>query len=124
MFFSSWRAALTPFGSSHFCGLLLVLLVAYALYFFLIRWATSAPESADAAAPGCLLQVVGVLFPGLILGAFVILTLPILLAGETQISWGRVSSFLLLGWRAGILASLLVAFLAWIPYLGKFLGGN
>lgn len=124
MFFQSWRTAFQPFGTASFGGLVLALLAAYLLYLLAVRWATSKRESADAAAPGCLVSLLGVLFQGVTVGCFVALATPLLSGAATGIAWEGAMPYLFAGIRAGVFAALVVTGLSLIPYLGKFLGGN
>jgi hypothetical protein len=123
MFWQSLPHSIRLFGLPQAWLLIAALLTSYAFYFWLVRLATSAKESANAAAPGCLVQLVGILFQGLWMGLFVLLLMPLAL-GIGEISWNQAESFALLTIRAGILASLAVALLSFIPGIGKLLGTN
>ncbi len=124
MFLACFAQALSLWKNPHYLGLVFLLCLGFYLYTWGIRLATSAQESVGAAAPGCLVQLIGVLVQGLLMGFVVLFALPIFLGVDERFSWEGISSFILLATRAGILASIAITLLSFIPGLGRVLASS
>jgi len=124
MFIQSLGLGLQTFFESEALALSILLVILNGLYLFLLRKITAAKASEGAAAPGCLTQILGILFQGFSMGFYVLLLLPLLLGISREIGLSSVESFILLASRAGILISLAVNLLAFIPFLGSQLAGS
>lgn len=93
-------------------------------FLILMRLLTNTAESQDAVGPGCLVPVVGLLFQGLLTSLFVLLLLPFLTLPQPTFSWSQVEPFAFIALRAGILATLVVFFISFVPFLGRFIASS
>ena len=124
MFANSFSAAFALWKNPGWLALVAAWLVYYLLYSGVIRLLTSAKESAGAAAPGCLVQLIGVLLQSLIVGFLILLALPIWLGLLDHLEIRSLSSFILLATRAGILAGIGLTVFMFIPGINRLLAGS
>jgi hypothetical protein len=125
--FMFWQSIIQGFIVLKTPGVMTLLLFAvlfYMAYLFLIRLATDQKESADAAGPGCLTQVLAIFFQGFLMGILILLLTPVLLGISHEISWPGIEPFVLIALRAGLIASLLLVALSFLPYVGRFLAAS
>lgn len=105
--------------------LLSLLLIGLNMGFLIsIRYATRPTENQDTVGPGCLVQVISLLFQGILIAIFVLLLLPILLGVGNHISWKSVEPMGFIAARSGILAMAILSFLCFFPFLGKFISSS
>jgi hypothetical protein len=99
-------------------------LLLYLGYLWGIRWATEKGVHKDGAGPGCLVQVIGFLFEGMLMAAFLLLLLPTLVGPGPGLSWTQVEPMGFIAARAGILAAIAVSILTFFPVIGPFLAAS
>jgi len=124
MFAQSFSAGLALWKFPAWLALVAAWLLYYYLYSAVIRLLTNPKESVGAAAPGCLVQLIGVLLQSLAVGILILLALPILLGLQEHLSFDSLASFLLLATRAGMLAGLGLTVLMFIPGVNRLLAGS
>lgn len=121
MLITSLREAITVLCQIRVALPCLLLTIVYLGYSHSLGRTANMKESTGAAAPGCLLQILSMLFEGLCLGAFVLALFPSLFQNFLGAKAPDLMSFALLGIRAGVLASLVLTLISLIPLLGDFL---
>ncbi len=121
MFLKSILESTTLLTNPHILFLIFLWLFLQSIYLLFIRLATNAKESQDAAAPGCLTLILGVLWNGVGLGGILLFALPIIFKMTTGFSWQWVEPYCLIALRSGLLGVLVMTALSLIPYLGKFI---
>jgi len=121
MFWQSFIDGWTSLAQPRVFIATLVLIVLYLGYSHTLRKTTSLKESEGAAAPGCLLQVLATLIEGFAIGIYVLILLPVLLEKMSSSNLPDLQSFALLAIRAGIIATLVLTLLSFLPYLRSFM---
>jgi len=124
MFWKTLPKAFALFSNPWIALACLSLVLINFIFFIILRRGTQSKESNEGGGPGCLFQIVGLLFQGVTLALFVLLLLPILLGSSTRLSWQEVEPMGFIAARSGILAVLILSVLSFIPYLGRFLAGT
>ncbi len=124
MFLKSISSGIQLFALPQVWWLLIPFIGLYLVFAWVIRLATHSKESQDAAAPGCLVPIVGILFQGLWMALFVLLLLPILLGIESEVSWNSVAPLVFVAIRAGILGTLILTLLTFLPKIGPLFASS
>jgi len=124
MFLQSIPLGFKQFFSWQCLLLTLAFLGLHLLFAWVLRLTTGAKESEGAAAPGCLIQILSVLFEGFWVGLYALVLMPLLLGLSSELSWTAIESFILLASRAGVLLSLAVGILSLIPWIGRWISGS
>lgn len=100
------------------------LLAGLSLFWFLMQKIFPFATSPERAGPGCLTQILDLLFQTLLVALFVLLLLPVLLGQGREISWQAVEPLGFVAIRSSLLAMILVTLISFIPWLGKWLAGS
>ncbi len=96
----------------------------FALFWYLIKKFSTFAADPERAGPGCLIQILGLLFQTILIALFVFLLLPIFLGQSQSISWQAVEPLGFVAIRASLLALIIVTLISFLPFLGRWMAGS